>query len=159
MRHPRLGLILLSLLLSASVGGGARAEGGVDCVKNQCEAKGRSCVETLYVAYEACMKAGNKKCASALPADKFNCLRTELKPCASARNEKQDACLAEVRSCYASCGPLESGRADFWCVGELATKTTGAFCAADPADARLMDKCDKAFSSEGQVGSMTCEPL
>lgn len=158
MRHPSLGLILFSLVLTAPLGG-ARAEGGADCVKTQCEPKGRSCVETLYVTYEACMKAGNKKCASALPADKFNCLRTELKPCASARNEKQDACLVDMRSCYASCGPFEAGRADFWCVGDLTTKTTGAFCAADPAAARLMDNCEKALSSEGQVGSMTCESL
>jgi len=148
-------LVVISFLLGAE----AQAASGVDCVKTQCEAKGRSCVETLYVAYEACMKAGNKKCMSALPADKFNCLRTELKPCALTRNEKQDACLVDVRSCYASCGPFESGRADFWCVGELATKTTGAFCAADPAAARLMDNCEKALSSEGQVGAMTCEPL
>ena len=80
-------LVLFSLLLGAE----AQAEGGVDCVKTQCEVKGRSCVETFYVAYEACMKAGNKKCMSALPADKFKCLKTELTPCASTRNDRQNA--------------------------------------------------------------------
>lgn len=152
------GLILLSLLLAAS-GGGARAEGGVDCVKARCEAKGSLCVEELYVAEEACRKAANKKCSSALPADKFKCLKTELTPCALTRNDRQNACLEEFRGCYASCGPFEAGRADFWCVGELATKTTGAFCIADPADARLMDKCEQAFGGEGQVGSMACDSL
>lgn len=158
MRHPSLGLLLLSLVLAAPVDG-ARAQGGVDCVKTRCEPKGRSCVETLHVTYEACMKAGNKKCMSALPADKFKCLKTELTPCALKRNDAQSVCLEDVRSCYASCGPFEAGRADFWCVGELATKTTGAFCVADPADARLMDNCDEAFGGEGQVGSMTCDSL
>jgi len=151
--------VVILVVVSFLPGAQAQAESGVDCVRTQCEIKGRSCVETLYVAYEACMKSGNKKCMSALPADKFKCLKTELTPCASMRNEKQNACLEDVRGCYASCGPFEAGRADFWCVGELETKTTAAFCVADPADARLMDKCEKAFSSEGQVGGMTCDSL
>lgn len=156
MRQPGFAVLgLISFLLGAE----ARAETGLDCVRNQCEAKGRSCVETLYVTYEACMKAGNKKCMSALPADKFKCLKTELTPCALKRNDAQSVCLEDVRSCYASCGPFEAGRADFWCVGDLATKTTGAFCAADPAAASLMDNCGKVFGGEGQVGSMTCDSL
>lgn len=150
-------VVLIPLLFLLA--GETRAEGGVECVQKQCEAKGRSCVEALYVTHDACMKAGNKKCSTVQPAEKFNCLKTELKPCAQTRNAEQDACLESVRSCYASCGPFEAGRADFWCVGDLGTKTTGAFCVADPKDARLMDQCDKAFSSEGQVGSMTCDSL
>ena len=49
---------IAAVLMAAS---SARAAGGVECVKTQCEGKGSSCVETLYVAYDACMKAGNTK--------------------------------------------------------------------------------------------------
>lgn len=106
------------------------------------------------------MKAANKKCSGVQLSEKFKCLKTELSACALTRNTQQDACLADVRTCYAACGPLAGVRADYWCVGEFAEGTTAAFCAADPADARPMDQCEKAMSSRGPLsGGMTCESL
>lgn len=160
MRYPSVVTLILFSLLPGATGGGAQAGDGIECVKTQCEGKGRTCVEALYAEYDACMKAGNKKCNSVQLSEKFNCLKTELSPCALTRNEQQDACLADVRTCYASCGPFEGGRADYWCVGEFENATTAAFCAADPASARQMDQCEKAMSSKGPLsGGMTCDPL
>jgi hypothetical protein len=153
------GVVILMLLLGAA-GGRAEAAGGVDCVKAECEGKGRTCVETLYVADEACRKAANKKCNGVQPADKFNCLKAELTPCALTRNDKQAACLADVQACYTSCGPFESGRADYWCVVDFDSGTTAGFCAADPAAESITDQCVQAISTGGQMfGGMTCEPL
>lgn len=159
MRHRGfVTLILFTLFLAKGVG--ARAEGGVDCVKAQCEGKGRTCVETLYVTYEACRKAANKKCFSVQPAEKFNCLKTELTPCALTRNDRQTACLEAVKSCHATCGPFADGKIHYWCVGEFDTLTTAAFCLADPAAASMMDECGTTMSAEGQMlGAMTCDPL
>ena len=149
------GIALLIFILGA-----AQASADVECVKTTCEGKGRTCVETLHVTYEACRKAANKKCNTVQFADKFNCLKAELTPCALTRNDRQAACLAEVQACYLSCGPWEEGRADYWCVLEFDTKATGTFCVADPGDTSLMDKCAKTVSGEGQMlGAMTCDPL
>ena len=147
------------LMTASSPTCAARAAGGVDCVRTQCEGKGNSCVETLYVAYDACMKAGNTKCNAVPPAEKMNCLRTELTPCALTRNRENAACLTEFQSCYRTCGPLDGKRADYWCVADLARdKRAAAFCAADPSSSRPMDQCAKAFAKEGEV-SMSCDPL
>jgi hypothetical protein len=151
-------LILFSLLLTTDAG--ARAEGGIECVRAQCEGKGRTCVETLHVTYEACRKAANKKCNTVQLAEKFNCLKAELTPCALARNDQQTACLEEVRSCHAACGPFADGKAHYWCVGEFDTLATAAFCAADPAAPSLMDDCGTTMNVEGQMlGALTCDPL
>ena len=153
------GVVMLMFFLSTA-GGGAEAAGGVECVKARCEGKGRTCVETLYVTYEACRKAANKKCNGVQLAEKFNCLKAELTPCALTRNDKQAACLGEIQACYASCGPFESGRADYWCVVEFDTATTAGFCAADPANENIMDQCTQVVSAGGQMfGAMTCDPL
>jgi hypothetical protein len=152
---------IATLLLAASAPADApRAAGGVECVKTQCEGKSRSCVEAIYAAHGACMKAGNTKCDAVPPAEKFNCLRSELAPCASTRNKEQDACLAEFHSCYRTCGPLAGRRADYWCVGEWGRTATAAFCVGDPASSKPADQCEKAFSVErpSEV-SMTCYSL
>jgi hypothetical protein len=37
---------------------------------------------------------------------------------------------------------------------------TAAFCAADPANAKQIDQCEKAMSSKGPLsGAMTCDSL
>lgn len=160
LRHSSVVPLILFSILLAATGGGAQAGGGVECVKTQCEGKGRTCVETLYAKEDACMKAANKKCNGVQLSEKFNCLKTELSPCALTRNSEQDACLADVRTCYASCGPLEGERADYWCVGEFGSAMTAAFCAADPANAKQIDQCEKAMGSKGPLsGGMTCDPL
>jgi len=147
---------IAAILMAAS---SAHAAGGVDCVKAQCEGKGSSCVGALYVAYDACMKAGNTKCNAVPPAEKMNCLRSELTPCALTRNKEQAACLTEFQSCYRTCGPLDGARTDYWCVADIgANKRAAAFCAADPSSSRPMDQCAKAFAKEGEV-SMSCDPL
>ena len=150
--------VIAAILMAAS---SARAAGGVECVRTQCEGKGSSCVEALYVAYDACMKAVNTKCSAVPPAARMNCLRTELTPCASTRNSEQAACLADFQSCYRTCGPLDGKRADYWCVADLDRgKRAAAFCAADPDSAKPMDQCEKAFIKEGSSGvSMTCDGL
>ena len=150
--------VIAAILMAAS---SARAAGGVECVKTQCEGKGSSCVEALYVAYDACMKAGNTKCNAVPPAEKMNCLRSELTPCALTRNGEQAAYLTEFQSCYRTCGPLDGKRADYWCVADLDRgKRAAAFCAADPDSAKPMDHCEKAFIKEGSSGvSMTCDGL
>lgn len=152
---------IATILLAASEPTGAVwAAGGVECVKTQCEGKGRSCIEALYVTYGACMKAGNTKCNSVAPAERFNCLRSELTPCALTRNREQDACLTEFQSCYRTCGPLDGRQAYYWCVGELGRTVLAAFCAANPASSRPMDQCEKALSAERPLAvSMKCEPL
>lgn len=149
------------LMAASSPTGAARAAGGVECVKTQCEGKGDACVETLYVAYDACMKAGNTKCNAVPPAEKMNCLRTELTPCAMTRNSEQAACLTEFQSCYRTCGPLDGARADYWCVADLDKgKRVAAFCAADPNSSMQVDQCAKAFTKDGSSDvSMSCEPL
>ena len=159
MRHRIIVALIFGLLLAGAAASAVRAEGGADCVRSQCEAKGRTCVEATYTANDACMKAARKTCDSVQPADKFNCLKRELTPCALARNSQQDACLEDVRACHAACGQFSGERTHFWCVGDLGNMTTGAFCEADPTDARLMDECGKLFTLDGQVGSMTCDPL
>jgi hypothetical protein len=149
------------LMTASSPTGAARAAGGVDCVRTQCEGKGNSCVETLYVAYDACMKAGNTKCNAVPPAEKMNCLRTELTPCALTRNRENAACLTEFQSCYRTCGPLDGARADYWCVADIGgNKRAAAFCAADPNSSKPMDQCAKAFTIQGpSEPSMSCDPL
>lgn len=147
------------LLLRGVPGGDAQAADGADCFKTQCEGKGRTCVQSLYVKYETCMKAGRKKCDRVQPADKFNCLTAELKPCALTRNDEQAQCLAEAKRCYASCGPIENGRTAYWCVVEFDNMVTAAFCAADMTSERPMTDCEKAVSGEGSFGAMTCDPL
>ncbi len=148
------------LVAASSPTGTARGAGGVECVKTQCEGKGSSCVETLYVTYDACMKAGNTKCNAVPPAEKFSCLRGELTPCVLTRNREQAACLTEFQSCYRTCGPLDGKRADYWCVADVKDKMVAAFCAADPNSSRPMDRCAKAFTKEGPFeASMTCDPL
>ena len=152
--------VVMFLLFLGATGRGAEAAGGAECVKAECEGKGRTCVETLYVTYEACRKAANKKCNGVQLAEKFNCLKAELTPCALTRNDTQAACLANVQACYASCGPFESGRADYWCVVDFDSGTTAGFCAADPATESITDQCIQAIGSGGQMfGGMTCDPL
>ena len=150
------GLSLLLMLISAP----ALAAGGAACVKAQCEVKGRTCVEALYATHEACMKAGNAKCASTAPAEGFNCLKGELTPCALARNKAQETCLAEVRACHATCGPHEGERTRYWCVGSFGRTTTAAVCEVDKGTTSLAAPCGKVLNPSGprQV-SMTCEPL
>jgi hypothetical protein len=156
LRHPGFVILILSSLLT----GAAQAGGGVDCVKAECEAAGRSCVETLYAAEAVCMKAARKKCDSVQPAEKFDCLKAGLTPCAQTRNAQNEACLAAFRSCHATCGPFDDGKAHYWCVGDFGTATTAAFCATDPASERPMDECQKIMSSQGPLsGSMTCDSL
>lgn len=158
VRYAILAIAGAALALSLSVG--AHAASGVACVTSQCEGKGRTCVEALYVTHEACMKAGNAKCATVALAEKFNCLRGELSPCAQARNAAQDACLADVRQCYRSCGPLPGKRADFWCVGSLGNTTLAAFCATTPGSASIAQQCSKVLSEDAAAAvSMTCESL
>ena len=149
---------IAAILMAAS---SARAAGGVECVKTQCEGKGSSCVELLYVAYDACMKAGNTKCNTVPPAEKMNCLRSELTPCALTRNKEQAACLTEFQSCYRTCGPLDGARTDYWCVADIGgNKRAAAFCAADPNSSTPMDQCAKAFTIQGpSEPSMSCDPL
>lgn len=151
--------IAVMVMAASSPTGAARAAGGVECVKTECEGKGRSCVEALYVTYDACMKAGNKKCDSVPPAEKLNCLRGELTPCALARNREQGACLTEFQSCYQTCGPLGGRRVGYWCVAYLGTDKRGsaAFCAAEPNSSSPVDQCAKAIGPFAV--SMTCEPL
>jgi hypothetical protein len=151
--------VTLGMLLTATVGA-ALAAGGIECVKAQCEDRGRRCVEALYVTHEACMKAGNKKCRSVQPADQFNCLKAELSPCARTRNEQEGACLEDVRSCYTTCGPFSGEQVGYWCVAEFGKTTTAAFCTLDPADPKVREQCGQAFGSQGELlGSMTCDPL
>jgi hypothetical protein len=151
--------IAVFLMAASSATSSARAAGGVHCVKSQCEEMGRSCVEELYVAYDACMKAGNTKCNSVPPAEKFNCLRSELAPCGLTRNRETGACLTDFQSCYRTCGPLDDGRAYYWCVGYLDgdKKGVATFCAADPNSSRPMDQCAKALAP--YPVSMSCDPL
>lgn len=156
----RFAFIAVLLMAAPSLTGAARAGGGVECVKTQCEGKGRSCVEALYVAFDACMTAANKKCDSVPLSEKFNCLRSERSPCALTRNKEQTACLTEFRSCYQTCGPLDGKRADYWCVANMDKTATAAFCAAGPGSSKPMDQCAKAFSIEGPFEAwMTCESL
>jgi hypothetical protein len=154
--------IAATLMAASSPTGAARAAGGVDCVKTQCEGKGNSCVGALYVAYDACMKAGNSKCNAVPPAEKMNCLRSELTPCAVTRNREQAACLTEFQSCYRTCGPLDGTRADYWCVADRVAdkRVMAAFCAADPSSSKPMDQCARAFTMQGpSEPSMSCDPL
>jgi hypothetical protein len=154
----RFAFIAATLIAAFSPTGAARAAGGVECVKTQCEGKGSSCVDALYVAYDACMKAGNSKCNAVPPAEKMNCLRSELTPCALTRTREKAACLTEFQSCYRTCGPLDGKRADYWCVADMRDRRAAAFCAADPNSSRPMDQCARAFAKEGEV-SMSCDPL
>lgn len=147
-------LLIVLLLATAPLHAGS-ASANIECVKTQCESKGRPCVETLNVAYDACTKTARKACDAVPAAEKFNCLRNNLSPCAQERNKQQAACLTEVRTCYKSCGPLPGKRADYWCVTDSGTGATGAFCAANP-DASPLGQCAKLFRAN--VG-MTCEPL
>ena len=153
--------IVAILMAASSPTDAARAAGGVQCVQTQCEGKGKSCIEALYVTYDACMKAGNVKCNSVPPAERFNCLRSELTPCASTRGKETDACQTEFQSCYRTCGPLDGKRADYWCVADVDRgKRAAAFCATDPNSSKPMDQCAKAFAKEGPVEvSMSCDPL
>ncbi|WP_162913947.1 hypothetical protein [Taklimakanibacter lacteus] len=66
MRKAGFALLILCL-------GAAQASADVDCVKAECEGKGRTCVETLHVTCEACRKAANEKCNTVQLAEKFNC--------------------------------------------------------------------------------------
>jgi hypothetical protein len=147
------------LMAASSPTGAARAAGGLECVKTQCEGKGNSCIAALYVVYDACMKTGNVKCNSVTPAEKFNCLRSELTPCALTRNKEKDACLTEFQSCYRACGPLPGRRTDYWCVAYLDADKRGvaAFCTADPNSSRPMDRCARAIAPYDV--SMSCDPL
>lgn len=154
MRQLQLALLILITLASV---GTARAD--IECVKAQCEVKGRTCVETLYASYDTCTKAARRKCDTLPVAEKFDCLRGGLSPCARMRNQEQAACLEGFRSCYRTCGPLNGKRADYWCVASIGNETTAAFCAADPA-AKITDQCAKVFSRRAPEGvSMTCDPL
>ena len=153
-------VVVAFLLVSAflwGAGGGALAD--IECAKAQCEGKGKACVEALSVTYNACMAAGNRKCNSVPAAEKFNCLRGELSPCARTRNEAQAACLADMRSCHASCGPADGRQVHYWCVGDIDKGLTAAFCAVDAANSSPFDICTEALSGDGFQGSMTCEPL
>lgn len=150
----RLALLILITLASA---GTTRAD--IECVKTQCEAKGRTCVETLYARYDTCTKTARKKCDALPVAEKFNCLRAELSPCARTRNSEQDACLEGVRSCYKTCGPLKGKRADYWCVASIGNETTAAFCPTDQ-NSKVTEQCAKVFSRQApHTVSMTCDPL
>lgn len=155
----RISFIVAILMAASSPTDAARAAGGVQCVETQCEGKGKSCIEALYVAYDACMKTGNSKCNAVPPAEKFNCLRRELAPCASTRGTATEACLVDFQSCYRTCGPLDGRRTYYWCVGYLDGEKKGvaAFCAADPDSSRPMDPCAKALAP--YPVSMSCDPL
>ncbi len=155
---PQRGVVTLFLFsfCLCLVANGASAANGVQCVRTQCEGQGQACVASLRTTYDACMAAGNQKCNSVQPAEKFTCLRNELKPCATERNAQQEACLNNVQSCYAACAPMEGERADYWCVGDGGTAT---FCQADPANPGNVDVCERELISQGEQGGMTCEPL
>lgn len=152
MRRTR--LISLLLLITPLLAAG-QANANVECVKTRCESKGRPCVETLNVAYEACTKTARKNCDAVPVSEKFNCLRNGLAPCSATRNKEQTACFEEVRTCYKSCGPFAGKRADFWCVTDSGPGATAAFCATNP-DSSPLGQCAKAFKAE--VG-MTCDQL
>jgi hypothetical protein len=106
------------------------------------------------------MKAANKKCNAVQLAEKFNCLKTELKPCALSRNERQEACLADMQTCHAACGPVAEQRTHYWCVGEFENAVLAGFCATDAQSDGQMEQCEKAIGSNGQqAGAMSCEML
>ena len=150
----------LAFLTAATILGSGLADATVACVKTQCEGKGKSCVETLYVTYDACVKTARAKCDSVPASEKFNCLTNGLRPCAVARNGEQDACLSDLTSCYRSCGPFQGKRNDYWCVASFGNRTAAVFCAADPANASPLDQCTKAFNDpQALQAGMTCEPL
>ncbi len=147
-------MLFLFFLTVALAPASASAEGGVQCVRTQCEGQGQACVAALRTTYEACMAAGNRKCNAVQPSEKFTCLRNALKPCANERNAQQDVCLDTVRSCYASCAPMEGERADYWCVGD---DGTAIFCEANPANPGNVDACGSELANKGATGGMTCE--
>jgi hypothetical protein len=152
-------IFFATFLLANATIGSALAASGIECVRVQCEGKGRTCVETLHVTYNACTKAARAKCEKVSPAEKFNCLRDGLKPCALTRNDEQAACLADVTSCYRACGPVQGKNVHYWCVGDFNEGVTAAFCEADPAASPRIP-CTKAFNrpSSGEP-SLTCAPL
>ncbi|MBX3520625.1 MAG: hypothetical protein KF835_11485 [Xanthobacteraceae bacterium] len=140
-------------------GGSAQAASGFECVKTQCENKGRACVETLYVSYNACTKTARAKCETVPLAEKFECLRSGLRPCALTRNEEQAACLADARACYQTCAPFQGKQTRYWCVADTRLGATATFCEANPG-ASPFEQCTKAFDKAAEItGSMTCEPL
>ncbi len=156
----RMNFFAAFLLATAMMIGFAHAASGIECVKAQCEGKGRKCVETLHVAYNACLKAARAKCDRIPPAEKFNCLKDGLSPCARTRNEEEAMCLSDVASCYRTCGPFQGKRNDYWCVADFNDGATAAFCVADPGAASPINQCTKAFNRPpSDVPSMTCEPL
>lgn len=152
-------IMFAAFVLTAATVGSTQAASGIECVKAQCEDKGRSCVEALHVTYNACTKAARAKCERVAPAEKFNCLRDGLKPCALTRNDEQAACLANVTSCYRACGPVQGKNVHYWCVGDFNDGVTAAFCEAAPATSPSIP-CTKAFNrpSSGEP-SLTCHPL
>jgi hypothetical protein len=147
------------LLLATATTGTAHAASGFECVKTQCEGKGRSCVEMLYVAYNACVKAARAKCDAVPAAEKFKCLTGGLGPCAQTRNKEQGACLADAQTCYRTCAPFADKRTHYWCVADTRNGATAAFCAANSGTSPF-GQCTKAFDKTAQLdGGMTCEPL
>ncbi len=150
----------VAFLFAVATATASHGASGFGCVKAQCDGKGRSCVETLYVAFNACTKAARAKCDKVPAAEKFNCLRAGLAPCALTRNKDQAACLADAQSCYKSCAPFAGKRNDYWCVGDTRSGATAAFCAATSGAVSPFNECAKAFDKTAELtGGMMCESL
>lgn len=146
-------------LLATAAPGASHAASGFECVRAQCEGKGRTCVETLYGTYNACTKAARAVCEKVSPAEKFNCLRAGLSPCAQTRNKEQAACLADARTCYQACAPFQGKQTRYWCVADTRRGATAAFCEANPGSSPF-EPCTKAFDKTAELtGGMTCESL
>jgi hypothetical protein len=149
---------VIFILATAAIGA-AHAASGFECVKAQCEGKGRTCVEMLYVSYNACLKAARAKCETVPAAEKFKCLTSGLSPCAQTRNKEQALCLADAQTCYRTCAPFADKRTHYWCVADTRNGATATFCGASSGTSPF-DQCTKAFDKMAQLdGGMTCEPL
>jgi hypothetical protein len=152
--------IAVILVAASPPTGAARAAGGLECVKTQCEGNGGSCVKALYVAYDACAESQKSVCNSKRSSsERRECITWGLNQCKLDRDRETFACLTQFRSCYQTCGPLDGRRADYWCVAYMEADKRGvaAFCAADPDSSKPMDQCEKLFGRFAV--SRSCAPL
>jgi hypothetical protein len=147
----RLLLSLLIALVWACASGAAFADDPGACFNARCQGKAQSCLSNASDTEKACQKSGRAACDKVYLSQKFTCLTKALSLCSSTHRTSEAACLDDVHSCSAACGPSDGKTVRYWCTARVDDAPVSGFCAASPdkREPEQVDLCYKQLFLEG----------
>jgi hypothetical protein len=149
---PRL-IVQLALAYPSGV---AMADDPAACFNARCQDKAQSCLTAAADVENACQKSARAACDKVLMSQKFACLSKALNLCGPAHSKAEAACLEEVHSCGAACGPSEGKTANYWCTARVDDVWKSGFCAA-PRDQRVREQWDQCYKQLFLEGAAVIE--